>query len=286
MKRLLIPVALCLFATWATADEPDTIIFPHDLHFEAEVECLLCHEGVDESATPADTHFPEMDVCGDCHDIDSEDNCALCHSNVDEAGDYHRRQYKALFPHAPHVTAEMKCAACHGDPALPRPAYPGKPDCRVCHDTADDYAGCAMCHTADMPLRPADHDQAWINLHGAEARFDQASCAACHSETTCQECHGGDNVRPRSHELNYEFNHALDARGKEMECATCHSDPDYCASCHAAQRIYPTDHSQTGWVNMTDGGRHATEGLFDIESCIACHSAGAQEPSCAQCHGR
>lgn len=287
MIRLLLLVLLGTGALAARAqDEIDTIIFPHDLHFEAEVDCLMCHEGVDEAVDPEETFYPAMDVCGDCHDIDSDDNCELCHTNVDNIDFYPRHTYQALFPHAPHAEAGLACAACHGDPALPRPVYPGKPDCRTCHETAEDYADCTMCHAPEMQLRPANHDRAWINLHGAEARFDRNTCATCHGETTCQECHGGDNVRPRSHSLNYEFDHALDARGNEMECAVCHTEPRYCAGCHAARRVLPADHSQAGWVNSTDGGDHATEGLFDMESCIACHSAGAQEPTCARCHGR
>nr|MEE4266483.1 hypothetical protein [Candidatus Krumholzibacteria bacterium] len=288
MKSLNLTILMFLVAAGAAvqADEPDTIIFPHDLHFEAEVECATCHEGVAEQTQPEDTFYPDMDVCGDCHDIDDDENCALCHSNVDNAGEYHRGTFQALFSHAPHAGAEDSCARCHGDPTLPAPGMPVKADCRACHETADNFADCGLCHGSEFTLLPADHDAGWISRHGTWASADQASCTLCHTETGCQECHTGDNVRPRSHAFNYAFNHALDARSGSIDCATCHLDPQYCSECHAANRIMPTDHSMAGWVSLSGGGRHATEGLFDLESCVACHDAGAEDPSCIECHGR
>lgn len=284
--RLLI-LSLALLATAALADEPDTIIFSHGLHGGAEIECSTCHEGLVESVEPGDTFYPDMDVCGDCHDVDDDENCEMCHTNLDNAGEYQRRaQGSAIFVHGPHLKRKPGCTVCHGQPDLEKPAFPGKPECRKCHETAENYSDCSLCHVPEFNLKPPSHEPTWINFHGSHARDNQAACALCHTETTCQECHAGDNVRPRSHDLNYAYNHSLDARGNSLECATCHQDPEYCSGCHAAEHILPSDHSQAGWLNPSGGGRHATEGLFDMESCIACHSAGPNEPTCAQCHGR
>jgi hypothetical protein len=286
MRYLLICLALLVVPAAVFADQPDRILFPHDLHFENEVECANCHEGAVSSATPADRLLPDMEVCADCHEIDDDENCSMCHTNLDEAGDYHRQVFGAAnFAHAPHLDRDLTCGECHGDPAAARPVLPGKPDCRGCHETADDYADCRLCHGEKTELRPANHGETWISGHGLLAHEDQGLCAQCHTQTTCQECHAGDNVRPRSHRLNYAFEHALEARGNELQCATCHLEPEYCSSCHIAERVLPTNHSQSGWVLGGGGGRHATEGLFNMESCIACHSTGAAEPSCARCHG-
>jgi hypothetical protein len=291
MKRYLPLAVLCLIAVsaplGATAQQLDSITIPHDTHFDEGVDCATCHEGVADSAQPGVTFYPDMDVCSDCHDVEDDATCSMCHTNVDEAGTYDRGSFgAALFAHAPHTGRGIECSRCHGAATLASPVLPGKPDCRGCHETAEDYADCGMCHGQEFQLRPFDHGQTWISLHGSEARFNDQACAQCHSQTTCQECHAGDNVRPRSHDLNYAFNHALDARGNSMECVTCHGEPEYCSSCHAAERVLPSNHSEVGWVSMAGGGQHATEGLFDIESCIACHSSGSEEPSCAQCHGR
>jgi len=281
---ILVIVTLSWPAGVLLADVPDQILFPHDLHFEAEVECATCHDGVAGSTSAADHLFPEMDVCADCHDVDADDECSMCHTNADEAGEYTRPAYGAgRFAHAPHLARDMACATCHGEPTAVQPRLPGKADCRTCHETADNYADCRLCHAGSQQLRPLDHGPGWQNGHGLLALQDLASCYQCHTENTCQECHTGDNVRPRSHRLNYAFDHALEARGQEMQCATCHEDPSYCSNCHVAERVLPQNHSQAGWVGST-GGRHATEGLFNLESCIACHDAGAAEPSCALCH--
>lgn len=286
MKTTLIITLLCLAGAAAAQDGPDTIIFPHGFHFENDAACLDCHDGVEASVTADDVFRPDMDACADCHEVDDDETCTMCHTQPDEAGDYEALIYgAALFSHAAHMGAGMECAACHGDPAADQPLLPGKADCRICHETAEDYGDCRLCHASGTELLPVSHDAAWSAHHGIVARDDQDRCAQCHTQTTCQECHAGDNVRPRSHPLNYAFSHAMDARSNSMECAVCHEDPRYCTACHLAERVLPTSHSQTGWVNGGDGGRHAQDGVFEIESCIACHDGGEASPACAACHG-
>jgi len=283
---LILPALAFAVAAVALAELPDRIIMPHRTHFENGVECAMCHEGATESTRADDSLRPSMDVCANCHDVDDDTGCATCHTNVDMAGDYAPREFAApKFPHAPHVEDGVGCAACHGDPAVAEPVIPGKPDCRACHETADDYADCLMCHEQVQQLRPLTHGALWDRNHGAWARDDEPTCALCHTQTTCQECHAGDNVRPRSHPLNFAFEHAAEARGNELECATCHQEADFCASCHRAQKVLPRSHSRVGWVRESDGGQHAIDGVFEIESCIACHSDGPNAPTCAACHG-
>jgi hypothetical protein len=281
----VITAIILLAAAPARAQLPDTIVMPHDVHFANEVECAMCHEGVEDAEAGASLR-PSMDVCSACHDVEDGDTCVMCHTNVDEAGDYARRAFGAdLFVHAPHVAAGLACASCHGDPAGDERPIPAKPDCRACHATADDYGDCRLCHSGGFELRPAGHHRGWATHHGAEARLDQAACALCHTEAGCQECHAGDNVRPRSHPLNFEWEHAAKARGNELDCAVCHTEPEFCTSCHAARQVLPRDHSRVDWVDPDDGGRHAVEGAFAIESCIACHGEGPAAPTCAACHG-
>jgi hypothetical protein len=93
-------------------------------------------------------------------------------------------------------------------------------------------------------------------------------------------------VRPRVHPLDFAFDHALAARGNEAACMTCHEDRETCASCHAAENVLPEDHSRADWASGSGGGRHAEEGRFDIESCVACHDTGTEAPTCSPCHGR
>ena len=282
--------AACIACQPARSRAADQIIFPHATHFAEDIDCLSCHEGIAASQGTGERYLPEMEFCADCHDVDDEANCRMCHTNSDDAGDRAPRAYGAsIFSHSAHVGQGMGCADCHGDPASisedEMPRVPAKADCRICHTTADDYADCGMCHTDPARPVPVMHGGDWSTGHGLPAQSDPARCYQCHTESGCQECHSGDNVRPRSHGLNFGFGHAMAARGNEMECAICHTEPEYCSSCHVAERVMPRSHSSAGWANTSDGGRHALDAPFEMENCIACHSAGGDSPSCAACHG-
>lgn len=285
-KTITILMLLLTIPAVATAQTPDRIIVPHDIHLENEVECAVCHEGVETSASALDVHRPDMDVCADCHDVDDDEGCVACHTDVDTAGEWTPPIPAAgRFSHVAHMDAGMDCAECHGDLAAAPPAIPVKARCRECHDTADGYADCRVCHDDGEDLVPRDHLAGWDHRHGLAARFDQGRCEECHGPSACLDCHVGDDVAPRVHELGFAYSHALAARGREAECATCHQEPAACVACHRAQRVLPANHSRADWLSPTDGGAHAVEGLFDLESCVACHDAGASEPTCARCHG-
>ena len=284
--HLMLSLVAVIAATPLAAETLDRIIVPHDIHLENDVECADCHDGIESSANAFETHFPDMDVCADCHDVDEDDTCASCHTDEDTAGEWVRPKFGALlFPHAAHVEAGMDCAECHGDLSAGQPVIPTKAQCRECHETADNYADCRMCHAAGKGLVPFDHLAGWDHRHGVAARFDDQSCSECHGPSTCQECHSGDNIEPMVHELGFAYSHALQARGHEFECATCHQEPEGCVACHQAEHVLPRNHQRADWLSPTNGGAHAVEGLFDIENCVACHDTGASEPACAQCHG-
>jgi hypothetical protein len=264
--------------------EPDRIRDAHPKHAENGVTCEVCHAAADSKAG-TDNLLPEMETCGACHTISDEAGCGFCHTNAEAPGAAPRVVSSVQkFPHDRHVASGMACETCHGKPAGPR--LPSKPLCRGCHETAPDGTDCALCHAGGESLRPRSHSKGWDSFHGVEARTDEEACAVCHTQKDCQGCHSGDNLRPRSHRLNYEFDHAVDARGNETACAACHEDPSYCQSCHAARHVLPRDHSLAGWLVRGSGGRHAEEGRFDLESCIACHESGLNASICVECHGR
>ena len=63
---------------------PSDIIFAHANHID--LECTDCHADISQSDNAGDRNFPTMDICADCHDIESDDNCGLCHRNPEEPG--------------------------------------------------------------------------------------------------------------------------------------------------------------------------------------------------------
>lgn len=250
-------------------------VFPHDTHLQEGLDCATCHEAVIASTSPLAAPWPDRDLCLDCHDEDDVFlDAVLSAPSPTRPG--------RNFSHAAH--ADLDCATCHGDVAAAAPHFPRKDICRSCHATADDYADCRFCHAEGESLLPADHGTDWSHFHGVHARMDQDRCYLCHTETSCQDCHAGDNVRPRSHGLDFSYGHSIQARAHEADCMTCHLETRFCNDCHAAERVLPRSHSRVDWV-LPSGGRHAEDGLFDLESCIACHDAGAEAPDCARCHG-
>lgn len=257
----------------------------HAVHALNGVECASCHAAAGTSTTGRDVLLPQKATCAECHDVTDTAQCGLCHTQTASPAGYAPRVAVAQnFPHATHVNQGMDCATCHGATVGAEPVLPDKASCRDCHVTASQQTDCRTCHAAEENLVPASHGPQFLELHALQASWDQGRCALCHTQTDCQECHNGDNVRPRSHPLNYFFDHALDARTKEISCNSCHR-PEYCSDCHAAQRVLPSNHSQSTWL-LPDGGRHAEEGRFDLESCAACHTSGSSAPTCARCHGR
>jgi hypothetical protein len=281
------PIVLCaiLIGDRVEGSRRDDIRPSHPVHLANGVECSVCHASAPESKSGADDLLPTKAVCANCHDVEAGSGCPTCHMTPGEPGRQERiTKISQLFSHKDHLARGMECASCHGM-AENEPHLPQKATCRACHPTAAGFGDCRVCHAKDEPLLPITHTLGWLSFHGAGARTDAAACGTCHTQTSCQECHAGDNVRPRSHGLNYSFQHAIDAKGHEIACGACHEEAAFCASCHAAQRVLPENHSRGDWATR-EGGRHAEEAEFDIESCVACHGETGSSPVCADCHGR
>jgi len=290
MKRRMLPVlllglALAFGAALVRGERPDRIRDAHARHAQESVPCETCHKAA-ESNAGTDDLLPAMDVCAGCHDITDTQKCGTCHTNPTAPASMPRTTVAQKFSHKQHLGQGTDCMVCHAGPERGVPRAADKAVCRRCHETASGRTDCDFCHAASEPRRPASHTDQWLSLHATEARVDQPRCAVCHTQTDCQECHAGDNVRPRVHPLNYEFNHALDARGGEATCSSCHEDAQFCQACHLARFVMPENHSLADWAIRPNGGRHAEEAQFDLESCVACHDAGKASPVCVECHGR
>lgn len=290
MKRLtwtiVAVLAVALAGTLVSGSKPDQIRAAHPVHAGQGLTCDGCHPARGSHAG-SDNLLPAMDKCAECHDVTEAAGCGTCHTNPAEPAVAARVTSVAQkFPHAAHLGAGTDCAACHGPTEAAEPRLPEKAVCRTCHETASGNTDCRVCHAESEELLPGSHTKGWISQHGVEARVDQARCADCHTQKSCDDCHAGDNVRPPTHPLDYDLNHALDARSGELTCSGCHEDPQYCQECHRARHVMPQNHSRADWLLARGGGRHAEEGEFDLESCASCHDAGTSAPICAECHGR
>jgi hypothetical protein len=144
-------------------------------------------------------------VCGDCHRFDAK---------ID--------------------TGNAALAAAASAAAL----YPGSAACHSCHGPSDMRlaaapAACTTCHSNLVPLLPANHEIAWLRVHGSEASADPVACQNCHRDAFCINCHQNrDSILTFMHDRNYLSFHSVDARANPIQCGSCHRE-DFCLNCHA-----------------------------------------------------
>ncbi|MDP8207358.1 MAG: cytochrome c3 family protein [Candidatus Electryonea clarkiae] len=274
-----------IFLLGAGTKETSVFKFDHSLHvIENEMSCDDCHSGISEK-THETRAMPDHDVCEGCHDIEDDNECGTCHTNPDDPvaipgidGLYEG------FAHKIHISNELKCDNCHTNVTMPgeSPAVPVMSDCQTCHIMANGPLECVQCHTGESP-KPDDHEiTSWLIDHGLEASNNTSDCSACHEQATCDECHQGENIYGKPHPPTWQFNHFTES-AFGGECLVCHETRDECTSCHRS--ILPTPHGfGPVWAHPDNGGDHVEEAKSFMETCIACHDIGEDDPTCARCH--
>jgi hypothetical protein len=289
------------------------------------LKCVRCHEDAGKSRKTADNLNPTESSCLPCHEkrIDrenrSQENCSFCHEDYGKASPRHVPSSefpdaRLKFSHAAHVRfGDMMCLECHrgvdaADTAT-RQHLPTMRNCFRCHGGADPKAptDCNTCHITrpDGKLRThwpggwmnpkpwlhdMNHDADWIVRHRWVAADQGDTCASCHRERDCVECHDG-RVRPqRVHPNDYLTIHAQMARRNNPQCTSCHSTQTFCNECHsrlgvsqisaprvrAAGRFHPP---ASVWVRGPV--QHAREARRSMNTCTSCHA----EQDCVRCHG-
>lgn len=168
------------------------------------------------------------------------------------------RQYFAHDKHAKtFAVTDVECIDCHrfdfvidsGDPKIAEPLsshalYDGSATCHFCHvDEATRMAAapapCTTCHTNLAPLVPENHQVAWLDVHGNEARGNPVQCENCHRQSFCIACHEQrDTIQTIAHERNFLFLHGIEARADPMQCSACHRE-DFCINCHLEEQVDP-----------------------------------------------
>lgn len=294
----LICCCLLFYVIVLANSEKAELKFSHKLHVvDNEMECAACHEAAESSQTGADNLLPTMETCANCHDVEDDQACQLCHSDMDNPRSVPRVEtYNELFSHEKHLTAGFECNSCHlgvKNKVVVEPyLLPNMTECMSCHTNKNASNECYGCHKPSDRLKPLTHGTNFLHQHGDLARTslevlpDTKTCNLCHSKNYCQECHEGDNLDRLSHPLNYAFTHSLDARGKERDCGVCHTERSFCNECHRENLIMPHNHT-IGWTNRIpgDGGRHRLEAETDLENCMSCHEANAEQ-ICLTCHSK
>ena len=307
---LALAAAACgpkLVADKPAAPEP-AYVFPHSPHVDADVACTACHP-IDK-ATKLEGPFRHVKLpdkisktppCADCHDTEPKLSLPL-----------RTTPFRLRFDHAAHLPrVKGNCKLCHvppekGDTAV---KVPPMATCTGCHQHQQDFdtARCIPCHVDLKGYKPEGtfkHAGEWLRQHAALARPSGETCAACHDQTYCAECHSPTTTPSRPsivypervdrtfiHRGDYVGRHMIEAGAAPASCRRCHGSA-FCEDCHTQQGLTkfaeafrrPASHDQPNWA-IASGGKpaHAPAARRDIVSCAGCHDQGAQA-TCVGCH--
>jgi hypothetical protein len=247
--------------------------------------------------------------CATCH---ARESCVRCH--VDGA--------RAPLIRALAADSRVARLVAGRAPVYPTPAGHRVADFGLLHATSAraDGATCATCHARasceachtgsgaqDMLRRLPDareatapgvqlrrrndtvqvtvrvHPAGFDRAHGATAASGQLTCASCHAQRFCSDCHTGERVTRRYHVANFSSTHAPAAYARDLDCGSCHSREAFCRDCHrqsglaAKANIRSTvfHNAQPLWLLLHGGAARQ-----DLTSCTTCH----QQTYCLQCH--
>jgi hypothetical protein len=311
-SRILLPALLILAAACGLKPAPPregarvTTTFPHEKH--GGFDCTDCHTGIIKSARLGDSKLPGVAKCEECHDRKSNEDKAKFNVPKREA-----REYELRFDHAAHLKRVPKadCMACHRElPDIGQPwkTTPPMAACTACHNHARDYAEarCTPCHVSlkRFPLKPVTelaHRGDFIKEHGRLAKGSAESCAACHDQTSCAQCHATatNPIRPEIrfpekvetdfiHRGDWVSRHMIEASAEPASCRKCHGSY-FCDSCHTQQGfstglLNPREPHPSGWYVPGTGGAHGPAARSNIVVCAGCHDQAGQASLCVLCH--
>jgi Cytochrome c7 and related cytochrome c len=290
----------------------DEIKSPHERHKKGDVECLACHESIFDSESLTTVDLPKEAKCFECHKEEKANKqCDFCHTQPATPATHAVKPRHLLMSHKQHL--DMKelsenCVACHT--TLPEPGKrveaPPMEACLKCHEHQEqfDQGRCDVCHQdlglfALRPISSFAHQGDFLKGHAQLARSRPASCATCHDQSYCTDCHAKTvsasiEVRfPEAvdrlsvHRGNFLGRHSIEQRADPVLCARCHS-VSYCTDCHTRTGLTPvgspglSPHG-SGINDKASPEFHGTQARRDILSCAACHDQGAQS-NCVSCH--
>lgn len=169
-----------------------------------------------------------------------------------------------------------RCVDCHSDTAHGTAVVWNKTSdmnqCLECHAVDRVRSGCDVCH-GERSVKDRIRTGEWAVTHGAAWRKthgmgDLKTCAACHENGFCVECHG----LPLPHDADFIRTHPALALARRNDCAVCHQQ-SFCDSCHGLPMPHPAGFTPKHWSIVRKQGR---------DTCMRCHV----EDDCTTCHVR
>jgi hypothetical protein len=317
-RHLLVAVAAAFLAACAAKDTKPApkadppYVFPHSPHLDGDVDCKGCHAAIVKDvkleARVRHVALPKRnsDTCNGCHDDkDFRDKVKLVIPP-------RTRGFEVRFSHKNHLAKPgVVCTSCHKE--LPEagqtaPSRISMSSCTACHNHQADYAAgrCTPCHVDlkkyPKPVEAFQHAGDFMRTHGALARTTAESCAQCHDQTYCADCHSAATVAGRQsvlypeavqrdfiHRGDYQSRHMIDAGANPASCRKCHGSA-FCEACHTQRNLtqfsgmQPINKHPDGWGTDKAGGNfHGTSARKNIVACAACHDS-AGSAICVNCH--
>jgi len=316
-RHLVLVVAAALLAACsATESKPETrrdppFVFPHSPHVEGDVDCLECHASISK-AKALENRVRHVQL------PTKSETCSGCNDAVPKLQVPPRTRDLGLnFNHANHLERlkgeKNACVRCHTSlPEQKALEYdaPSMNACTSCHNHAKDFAAarCLGCHQDlkryEKPVESFKHQGEFLKLHGGLARGGAESCASCHEQTFCADCHSATTVpgkpsfvypedvkRDFIHRGDYQSRHVMDVEANPASCRKCHGSA-FCSTCHEQQNLMqqpgstmvPRNLHPVGWgTDKTSGNFHGDAARQNIVACAGCHDQGAAS-ICVQCH--
>lgn len=251
-------VCLQCHTTWRRVNAPGDIKFPHQQHLAEKLNCVDCHSGVVHgniepngftTATDYNSWTPgvgkaymqprftnvQMEQCIDCHQSrDVPVTCNTCHTKLIKPASHLKSDW--LQKHGPQAEEGFQaCDQCHSKTG----SWVHNSDDPGVQGYIRNNTFCLDCHAKN---KPPGHTADWRNVHGPQAKANQAGCLACHMENrvppnlqglvpkdSCATCH----ARPMHQGINNPGMHPFPLKGQPIsaKCATCHPK-DVCGQCH------------------------------------------------------
>jgi hypothetical protein len=322
----------------------DDSIAAYEASTHSEISCMACHEpvnadtvvfliakvksGLEVIPTVQKTYHlpinPGSALALEGGKYMGSQQCTQCHSKNREV----TPSKGIIIDHAIHEEKGIWCTVCHNriahnedaappklmnpDGKTPNKAHPNfmKMDaCYRCHDLEGKKTApgtCATCHTADFPLKPANHLKEGFYPKGhaelakvkheeyleveKEAKILEEEgiqkelaapvdyCATCHIKSKfCDSCHG--MAIPHPDEFKTK-SHPEVVKTAAAKCVMCHGDNNvtwFCDNCHHGSKVAWTFDAKVPWKNQ-----HATAVTKNgIDKCfVTCHD----QQFCLDCH--
>ncbi|WP_306599016.1 hypothetical protein [Geothrix sp. 21YS21S-2] len=132
------------------------------------------------------------------------------------------------------VSPEASFARTH-----PQELSAGRPSCTECHGTE-------RVKSTQKTFASLDHTTTFVKDHKVQATQDGATCASCHAQSFCSDCHGGKTAmlpsaklgnrpdRLSPHRTGYLTMHRIDGKVDPTGCFKCHgrANNEKCTACH------------------------------------------------------